>query len=163
MAKKEHISETPATQFLRKHQVAFSEHPYAYEEHGGTAVSSRALGVLEHDVVKTLVMQDEAAKPLIVLMHGDCTVSTKNLARAIGCKSVEPCKPEVAQRHSGYLIGGTSPFGTRKSMPVYVEESILDLPKIYINGGRRGFLVGIDPQELLRTLGARPVHCALAD
>jgi Cys-tRNA(Pro) deacylase len=163
MAKKEHVSETPATQFLRRHGIAFSEHPYAYEEHGGTAVSSRELGVDEHCVVKTLVMQDEAAKPLIVLMHGDCKVSTKNLARQIGCKSVEPCKPEVASRHSGYLVGGTSPFGTRKAMPVYVEESILDLKKIYINGGRRGYLVGIDPQALVATLHAKPVHCALAD
>lgn len=163
MAKKEHVSETPATSFLRKHAVDFSEHPYAYEEHGGTAVSARALGVPEHEVVKTLVMQDEAARPLIVLMHGDCKVSTKNLARAIGCKSVEPCKPEVAQRHSGYLVGGTSPFGTRKAMPVYVEESILALEKIYINGGRRGYLVGLNPGVLTGVLGARPVQCALAD
>jgi Cys-tRNA(Pro) deacylase len=162
MAKKEHISETPATQFLRKHQVGFTEHPYPYEEHGGTAVSARELGVPEHDVVKTLVMQDEAARPLIVLMHGDCTVSTKNLARQIGCKSVEPCKPEVANRHSGFLVGGTSPFGTRKQMPVYVEKTILDLPKIYINGGRRGYLVGIAPGELVRTLGAKAVEVALA-
>src|SRR5471032_2457285 len=149
MAKKEHISETPATQLLRKHKVAFSEHPYDYEEHGGTGVSARALGVDEHHVVKTLVMQDEAAKPLMVLMHGDCKVSTKNLARAIGCKSVEPCKPEVAQRHSGYMIGGTSPFGSKKAMPVYVEESILALDKIYINGGRRGYLVGIAAQFMI--------------
>jgi Cys-tRNA(Pro) deacylase len=163
MAKKEHISETPATQSLRKHGVVFSEHPYDYEEHGGTSVSARALGVDEHHVVKTLVMQDEAAKPLIVLMHGDCKVSTKNLARAIGCKSVEPCKPEVAQRHSGYQIGGTSPFGTRKAMPVYVEHSILALETIYINGGRRGYLVGIAPQVLVALLGAAPVQCALAD
>jgi len=163
MAKKEHISETPATQFLRKHQVAFSEHPYEYEEHGGTAVSSRELGVPEHAVIKTLVMQDEAARPLIVLMHGDRKVSTKNLARAIGCKSVEPCKPEVAQRHSGYMIGGTSPFGTRKAMPVYVEESILGLDNIYINGGRRGYLVGIAPQVVQQLLQAKPVHCALAE
>jgi len=163
MAKKEHISETPATQFLRKQGIAFSEHPYDYEEHGGTGVSSRELGVDEHHVVKTLVMQDEAAKPLIVLMHGDYKVSTKNLARAIGCKSVEPCKPEVAQRHSGYMIGGTSPFGTKKAMPVYVEESILALETIYINGGRRGFLVGIAPVVLTTALSARPVHCALAD
>jgi Cys-tRNA(Pro) deacylase len=163
MAKKEHVSETPATQFLRKHGVAFSEHPYEYEEHGGTAVSSRALGVPEHDVIKTLVMQDEAARPLIVLMHGDRKVSTKNLARAIGCKSVEPCKPDVAQRHSGYLIGGTSPFGTRKAMPVYVEESVLALEKIYINGGRRGYLVGVAPGVLIAVLGAKPVQCALAD
>lgn len=163
MAKKEHISETPATQFLRKQGVAFTEHPYPYEEHGGTKVSARALGVPEHDVVKTLVMQDEAARPLIVLMHGDCKVSTKNLARAIGCKSVEPCKPEVAQRHSGYQVGGTSPFGTRKALPVYVEESILALETMYINGGRRGYLVGIAPQVLQQQLGAQAVNCALAD
>ncbi|HEY1147164.1 MAG TPA: Cys-tRNA(Pro) deacylase [Pseudoduganella sp.] len=163
MAKKEHISETPATALLRKHKVPFSEHPYEYEEHGGTTVSARELGVDEHHVVKTLVMQDEAAKPLIVLMHGDCKVSTKNLARNIGCKSVEPCKPEVAQRHSGYMVGGTSPFGTKKAMPVYVEESILGLETIYINGGRRGFLVGIQPRVLTDVLAAKPVNCALAD
>ena len=163
MAKKEHISETPATQFLRKNRVVFTEHPYAYEDKGGTSVSARALGVPEHDVVKTLVMQDEAAKPLIVLMHGDCKVSTKNLARAIGCKSVEPCTPEVAQRQSGYQVGGTSPFGTRKILPVYVEDSILALEKIYINGGRRGYLVGIAPQVLVEQLGAKAVHCALAE
>ncbi|MEO7494152.1 MAG: Cys-tRNA(Pro) deacylase [Massilia sp.] len=163
MAKKEHISETQATQFLRKQQIVFTEHPYTYEEHGGTAVSARELGVDEHAVVKTLVMQDEVAKPLIVLMHGDRKVSTKNLARAIGCKSVEPCKPEVAQRHSGYQVGGTSPFGTRKAMPVYVEESVLALPVIYINGGRRGYLVGIDPRLLVPVLGAKAVHCALED
>ena len=163
MAKKEHVSETPATQFLRRQGIAFSEHPYAYEEHGGTAVSARELGVDEHCVVKTLVMQDEAAKPLIVLMHGDRKVSTKNLARQIGCKSVEPCKPEVASRHSGYLVGGTSPFGTRKALPVYVEQGILALEKIYINGGRRGYLVGLDPQVLLACLAAKPVNCALED
>jgi Cys-tRNA(Pro) deacylase len=163
MAKKEHVSETPATQFLRKHKVEFSEHPYPYEEHGGTAVSARELGVPEHEVVKTLVMQDEAGKPLIVLMHGDCKVSTKNLARAIGCKSVEPCKPEVAQRHSGYQVGGTSPFGTRKALPVYVEEGILALGKIYINGGRRGYLVGIAPAVVQELLGAKAVRCALED
>jgi Cys-tRNA(Pro) deacylase len=161
MAKKEHVSETPATQFLRKHQVAFSEHPYEYEEHGGTAVSSRALGVPEHEVIKTLVMQDEAARPLVVLMHGDCKVSTKNLARAIGCKSVEPCKPEVANRHTGFLVGGTSPFGMRKQMPVYVEKTVLALPRIYINGGRRGFLVGIAPTELVRVLAPVAVEVAL--
>lgn len=163
MAKKEHISETQATQLLRKHQVSFDEHPYPYEEHGGTSVSARELGVPEHAVIKTLVMQDEAAKPLIVLMHGDCKVSTKNLARAIGCKSVEPCKPEVAQRHSGYMIGGTSPFGTKKAMPVYVEQSILALERIYINGGRRGFLVSLAPQVLMDLLKAKPVQCALQD
>jgi Cys-tRNA(Pro) deacylase len=156
-----HISETPATQVLRKHGVAFSEHPYAYEEHGGTAVSSRELGVPEHCVVKTLVMQDEAGKPLIVLMHGDRKVSTKNLARQIHCKSVEPCKPEVAQRHSGYLVGGTSPFGTKKSMPVYIEQSILALDRIYINGGRRGYLVGMAPRVLQELLPATTVQCAL--
>ncbi len=158
-----HISETPATQFLRRHQVIFSEHPYAYEEHGGTAVSARALGVDEHHVVKTLVMQDEAAKPLLVLMHGDCKVSTKNLARQIGRKSVEPCQPDVANRHSGYLIGGTSPFATRKVMPVYIEQSILDLEKIYINGGRRGYLIGLAPQSMLAVLPCKAVICALAD
>ncbi|NEX60860.1 Cys-tRNA(Pro) deacylase [Noviherbaspirillum galbum] len=163
MAKKEHVSETPATQFLRKHGVAFTEHLYEYEEHGGTAVSARELGVDEHHVVKTLVMQDEAAKPLIVLMHGDRKVSTKNLARQTGRKSVEPCKPEVASRHSGYLVGGTSPFGTRKAMPVYVEETVLALDKIYINGGRRGYLVGIVPGVLTTLLSAAPVRCALDD
>jgi Cys-tRNA(Pro) deacylase len=163
MAKKDHISETPATQFLRKLGIAFSEHAYNYEEHGGTAISARELGVDEHRVVKTLVMQDEAAKPLIILMHGDRKVSTKNLARQIGCKSVEPCKPEVAHRHSGYLVGGTSPFGTKKTMPVYVEQSILALDKIYINGGRRGYLVGIDPDVLASAVSAQPVNCALED
>ncbi len=166
MAKKDktaHVSETPATQLLRAHKVAFTEHPYEYVEHGGTAESARQLGLDEHAVVKTLVMQDQDAKPLIVLMHGDRKVSTKNLARQIGAKSVEPCKPEVANRHSGYLVGGTSPFGTRREMPVYIEESILALPRIAINGGRRGFLVQLDPQVCLQLLGARPVQCALAE
>ncbi|MBV8664845.1 MAG: Cys-tRNA(Pro) deacylase [Burkholderiaceae bacterium] len=158
-----HVSETPATQFLRKHGVVFSEHPYEYEEHGGTEVSARELGVDEHHVVKTLIMQDEAAKPLVILMHGDCKVSTKNLARQIGHKSVEPCKPEVAMRHSGYQVGGTSPFGTRKAMPVYVELSIFELDKIYINGGRRGYLVGIAPEVLRHVLNPVPVSCALRD
>ena len=163
MAKKgAHVSETPATQWLRRQGVSFSEHVYDYVDHGGTAESARQLGVDEHAVVKTLVMQDERAQPLIVLMHGDKQVSTKNLARAIGVKSVEPCKPEVAQRHSGYQVGGTSPFGTRKTMPVYVEAEVLQLPQIYINGGRRGFLVGIAPQVLVELLSARSVHCALA-
>jgi Cys-tRNA(Pro) deacylase len=162
MAKKDrHVSETPATAWLKAHGVAYTEHPYDYVEHGGTAESARQLGVEEHAVVKTLVMQDERAEPLVVLMHGDRQVSTKNLARAIGAKSVEPCKPEVAQRHSGFLIGGTSPFGTRKTMPVYVEQSVLALPRICINGGRRGFLVGIEPRVLVDVLGARPVQCAL--
>ena len=162
MAKKDrHISETPATQWLRKQGIAFTEHAYDYVDRGGTAESARQLGVDEHSVVKTLVMQDERAQPLVILMHGDREVSTKNLARAIGVKSVEPCKPEVAQRHSGYQVGGTSPFGLRKAMPVYVEESVLALPQIHINGGRRGFLVGIVPSVLVAALGARPVHCAL--
>ena len=161
MAKKQHVSETPATQWLKAHGVVFTEHPYAYLEHGGTEHSAASLGLDEHMVVKTLVMQDQDARPLIVLMHGDCKVSTKNLARQIGAKTVEPCKPEVANRHSGYLVGGTSPFGTRREMPVYVEESILALPRIAINGGRRGYLVGIDPQVCTNVLGARPVQCAL--
>ena len=158
-----HVSETPATQWLRRAGVAFTEHPYEYVDHGGTAESSRQLSVPEHEVVKTLVMQDEKAQPLVVLMHGDRQVSTKNLARQIGAKSVEPCKPEVAQRHSGYQVGGTSPFGLRKTMPVYVEASVLALPRILINGGRRGFLVGIDPSVLSGPLGAKPVQCALAE
>ena len=162
MAKKDkHVSETPATQMLRAAGVAFTEHPYDYVDHGGTAESARQLGVDEHAVVKTLVMQDDKAQPLIVLMHGDRSVSTKNLAREIGVKSVEACKPEVAQRHSGYLVGGTSPFATKKAMPVCVEASVLDLPRIYINGGRRGYLVGIGPTVLTGLLAARPVHCAL--
>jgi len=162
MAKKgAHVSETPATQWLRRHGVSFTEHVYEYVEHGGTAESARQLGVDEHAVVKTLVMQDERAQPLIVLMHGDKQVSTKNLGRAIGAKSVEPCKPEVAQRHSGYLVGGTSPFGTKKAMPVYVEETVLALPRICINGGRRGYLLGVAPGVLTELLAARPVHCAL--
>lgn len=166
MAKKDknaHVSETPATQMLRAHKVEFSEHPYDYVEHGGTEESARQLGLDEHAVVKTLVMQDQDAKPLIVLMHGDCKVSTKNLARQIGAKSVEPCKPDVANRHSGYLMGGTSPFGTRREMPVYIEETILALPRIAINGGRRGYLVQLAPEVCTRLLDARPVHCALAE
>ncbi|WP_114814534.1 Cys-tRNA(Pro) deacylase [Paraburkholderia kururiensis] len=163
MSKNRHVSETPATQFLKRHGVTFDEYPYEYVEHGGTAESARQLGVDEHLVVKTLVMEDEHAKPLIVLMHGDRKVSTKNLARQIGAKRVEPCKPEVANRHSGYLVGGTSPFGTRKAMPVYVESSILELEKIYLNGGRRGFLVSIEPSVLTALLEAKPVQCASVD
>lgn len=159
--KGQHVSETPATQFLRRSGIAFTEHAYDYVEHGGTEESARQLGVPEHEVVKTLVMQDERAQPLIVLMHGDKQVSTKNLARQIGAKSVEPCKPEVAQRHSGYMVGGTSPFGTKKAMPVYVEASVLQLARVCINGGRRGYLVGIEPVVLTRLLGAKPVECAL--
>lgn len=162
MAKKNaHVSETPATQFLRRAGIEFSEHVYDYVDHGGTAESSRQLGVAEHEVVKTLVMQDERAQPLVVLMHGDRQVSTKQLAREIGAKAVEPCKPEVAQRHSGYLVGGTSPFGFRKAVPVYVEATVLALPTLYINGGRRGFLVAIEPQVLVSLLAAKAVHCAL--
>ena len=161
MPKKDHVSETPATQWLRANKVAFTEHPYDYLEHGGAQHSAQVLGFDAFAVVKTLIMQDEAAKPLAVLMHGNRKVSTKNLARQIGAKSVEPCTPEVANRHSGYLVGGTSPFGLRKAMPIYVEETILSLPKILINGGRRGFLVGIDPQVCTAMLGASPVQCAL--
>ncbi len=156
-----HVSETPATAFLKKNKVAFTEHPYDYEEHGGTRVSSEKLGVPEHSVVKTLVMEDEDKKPLIVLMHGDMSVSTKNLARQIGKKRASPCDPDVAQRHSGYQVGGTSPFGLRKAMPIYVERTILDLERIYINGGRRGFLVGIDPKVLLTVSRATPVDVGL--
>ncbi|MFD0667039.1 aminoacyl-tRNA deacylase [Ramlibacter sp. MAHUQ-53] len=163
MAKKPHVSETPATAFLRANGVAFTEHPYEWLEHGGAQHSAQVLGLDPFTVVKTLVMEDEKARPLIILMHGNRTVSTKNLARQIGAKSVAPCKPEVASRHSGYLVGGTSPFGTRREMPVYVEEAILSLPRIVLNGGRRGYLVGIDPQVLVRLLDARPVNCALAE
>ena len=161
MAKKVHVSETPATQLLRAHGVPFTEHPYEYLEHGGAQHSAQVLGLDPFTVVKTLVMQDQDAKPLLVLMHGNRTVSTKNLARQIGAKSVEPCKPEVANRHSGYLVGGTSPFGTRRAMPVYIEESVLALPHITLNGGRRGYLVGLDPQVCVQLLGAKPVQCAL--
>jgi len=158
--KQAHISETPATQLLRRAGVAFTEYAYEYLEHGGTAESARQLGIDEHHVVKTLVMQDEGARPLIVLMHGDKQVSTKNLARSIGVKAVQPCAPEVAERHSGYPVGGTSPFATKKAMPIYVEESVLGLDRICINGGRRGYLVGIAPSVLVSVLGARPVRCA---
>ncbi|WP_242346320.1 Cys-tRNA(Pro) deacylase [Anaeromyxobacter terrae] len=152
---------TPATRLLRQHKVAYTEHVYRYEEHGGTAVSSRELGVPEHAVVKTLVMEDEGGAPLVVLMHGDREVSTKALARQIGKKTVQICKPDVAQRHSGYMVGGTSPFGTRKPMPVHVERTILDLPKIYVNGGSRGFLVGIAPADLVRVLSPVAVDVAI--
>ena len=161
MAKKERVSETPATALLRQHGVAFTEHPYEYLEHGGAQHSAAVLGFNPFTVVKTLIMQDQDAKPLVVLMHGNRKVSTKNLARQIGAKSVEPCAPEVANRHSGYLVGGTSPFGTRRQMPVYIEETILDLPRIAINGGRRGYLVGIDPQVCVALLGAKTVQCAI--
>lgn len=162
MSQVEHAPETPASKFLKAHKVAFTSHLYTYEEHGGTTVSARELKVDEHCVIKTLVFEDERGRPLIVLMHGDCKVSAKELARQIGCKKVETCKPEVANRHSGYLVGGTSPFGTKKSMPIYIEKSILDLPRIFINGGRRGYLVGVAPHELMRALQPQPVEVALA-
>lgn len=148
---------------LKKNRVAFTEHEYRYEERGGTAVSSRELGVDEHSVIKTLVMEDENKRPLIVLMHGDREVSTKNLARQIGAKTVTPCAPEVAQRHTGYMVGGTSPFGTRKRMPIYLERSVLELPRIYINGGRRGYLLGMPPSELTRLLSPMLVDVALEE
>jgi len=158
-----HVSLTPATQLLKASKVAFTEHPYEYLEYGGALHSAAELGWDPYTVVKTLIMQDQDAKPLVVLMHGNRKVSTKNLARQIGVKSVEPCAPEVANRHSGYLVGGTSPFGTRRAMPVFIESSILELPKILINGGRRGYLVGLDPQVCVNLLGAKPVQCALVD
>jgi Cys-tRNA(Pro) deacylase len=156
------LSATPAIHFLRKHGVAFTEHAYRYEERGGTRVSARELGVDEHAVIKTLVMEDEARQPLIVLMHGDREVSTKNLARQIGRKAIEPCAPDVAQRHTGYQVGGTSPFGTRKALPVVIERSILDLERIYINGGRRGLLVALSPRELTRVLEPVSVEVGIA-
>jgi len=143
---------TPAIRMLREHKVDFSDHPYTYEEHGGTAVSARELGVDEHAVIKTLIMEDENRNPLIVLMHGDLQVSTKELARIMGVKQITPCSPETAQKHSGYLVGGTSPFGTRRPMPVYMEAGIALLERIYINGGKRGYLVGMAPGALIRVL-----------
>jgi Cys-tRNA(Pro) deacylase len=163
MGKSTHVSETPATAWLKRHGIDYSEHVYAYVEHGGTAESARALGLVEHDVVKTLVMEDERGQPLVVVMHGDRTVSTKNLARQSGRKRIEPCTPDAAQRHTGYQVGGTSPFGTRKPLPVYVEASVLQRPRIYINGGRRGYLVGLAPDVLVDVLRATPVDCALMD
>ncbi|HYE86908.1 MAG TPA: Cys-tRNA(Pro) deacylase [Vicinamibacterales bacterium] len=155
------MSATPAVHFLRQRGVAFSEHEYRYEDRGGTAVSSRELGVDEHIVIKTLIMEDERKQPLIVLMHGDLEVSTKNLARQADRKTISPCTAEVAQKHTGYLVGGTSPFGTRKAMPVYMERSIAALDRIYINGGRRGFLIALAPAELMRVLSPSLVDAAL--
>ena len=152
---------TPAVRVLREAKIAFTDHLYAYEEKGGTAVSSRELGVDEHAVVKTLIMEDDRKNPLIVLMHGDRQVSTKELARIIGARSITPCTPDAATRHSGYLVGGTSPFGTKKPMPVYLEQTILDLPKIYLNGGKRGYLVGLDPHDVVRLLQPEVVTVAL--
>ena len=161
MVKKSHVSETQATALLKANKIEFTEHPYEYLEHGGAQHSAEVLGLDPFSVIKTLIMQDEKASPLVVLMHGNRSVSTKNLARQIGAKSVEPCKPEVANRHSGYLVGGTSPFGTRKKMPVYIESDILNLDRIWINGGRRGYLVGIEPKVCVQLLGAKSVECAL--
>jgi len=154
-------SETPATVMLKQHDVNYTEHLYEYVEHGGTGVSSSSLGVDEHHVVKTLIFEDDKRHPLCVLMHGDRKVSTKELARQIGVKRVAPCKPEDAMRHSGYLVGGCSPFGLRKPMAVYMEKSILDIEKIFINGGKRGFLVGIPPQEVVRLVSPKLVTAAL--
>jgi len=161
MAKDKRVSETPATQMLKKLGIPYTEHTYEYIEHGGAMESARQLGVDPHHVAKTLIMEDEQARPLIVIMHGDCEVSTKNLARQIGVKKVSPCKPEVAQRHSGYMVGGTSPFGTRKKMPVWVESGLMELPRIYLNGGRRGYLVGLAPEALKQGLNAATVNIAL--
>ncbi len=149
---KEKAPVTPAVRALRSAKIPFTDHLYAYEEKGGTAVSARELGVDKHCVIKTLIMEDDGKQPLIVLMHGDRQVSTKELARLMGMKAVTPCTPDTANRHSGYLVGGTSPFGTRKAMPVYMEETILELPRIYINGGKRGYLVGLDPRDVVRLL-----------
>ena len=157
----QHAPETPATRFLRQNQIPFSTHLYAYEDHGGTKVSSRELNVPEHAVVKTLVMENESRQPLIILMHGDRKVSTKELARQAGHKQISPCDPAVAQRHTGYMVGGTSPFGTRKAMPLFMERSILDLPLIYINGGKRGFLAGVHPHDILRILKPTVVTVAI--
>lgn len=161
MSKARHVSETPATQMLKQHKVAFTEHTYDYVDHGGAGEAARQLGLDPHAVVKTLVMEDESGKPHIVVMHGDREVSTKNLARQAGLKKIAPCQPDAAQRHSGYQVGGTSPFGTRKRMPVWVEEAILGYDVVYINGGRRGYLIGIDPKLLLSLLDAKPVDVAL--
>lgn len=161
MAKDKHISETPATQLLKKLGIPYTGHPYNYVEHGGARESARQLGLDLHQVAKTLIMEDERARPLVVVMHGDREVSTKNLARQIGVKKVEPCKPEIAQRHSGYMVGGTSPFATRKKMPVWIEETLLDFDTIYINGGRRGYLIGIAPQVVVEVLQAGRVKAGI--
>lgn len=152
---------TNATRLLKQAGIPYTEYLYRYEEHGGTAVSARELGVDEHTVIKTLVMEDDRAAPLIILMHGDREVSTKELARQIGAKSVQPCKPEVAHRHSGYLVGGTSPLGTKKAMPIHAEATIFDLDRIYLNGGSRGFLVGLDPKDLEKVLKVLRVNVAI--
>ena len=160
---KEKAPVTAAVRELRAAKVEFTDHLYEYEEKGGTAVSARELAVPEHAVVKTLVMEDDARNPMLVLMHGDLKVSTKELARIVGAKTIAPCNPETANRHSGYVVGGTSPFGTRRKMPVYMEQSVLDLPKIYINGGRRGYLVGIAPADVVRVLGPKMVKVGIRE
>jgi Cys-tRNA(Pro) deacylase len=159
---KEKAPVTPAVRALREAKVIFTDHLYPYEEKGGTASSARALGVDEHTVVKTLIMEDDRKNPLVVLMHGDRQVSTRELARSTGARSITPCTPEIAQKHSGFLVGGTSPLGTKKKMPVYLEKTILDLPRIYLNGGKRGYLVGLDPQDLIRLLQPTLVSVAVA-
>ncbi len=161
MSKTRHTSETPATHWLRQQKIPFGEHPYDYVDHGGAREAARQLGVDLHQVAKTLIMEDEQARPLVVVMHGDCEVSTKNLARQTGAKKIAPCAPETAQRHSGYQVGGTSPFATRKRMPVWIEETLLEYPTIYVNGGRRGYLISVAPGALARALDARPVRVAL--
>ena len=163
MSKSRHVSATPATDFLRRHHVAFTEHVYAYVDHGGAGEAARQLQLDPHIVVKTLVMEDEAARPLIVLMHGDREVSTKNLARQTARKRIAPCRPDVAQRHTGYQVAGTSPFGTRRELPVYVQYSVLALPRILINGGRRGYLLGLAPGCLTELLHAQPVAAQIGD
>lgn len=162
MKPEQRAPETPATLFLRKHGVAHSDHLYAYEEHGGTAVSARELNVSEHSVIKTLVMEDEVGHPLIILMHGDRQVSTKELARQLAAKKISPCTPETAKRHTGYLVGGTSPFGVKKPLLICMEKSILDLSLVYINGGQRGYLVGVHPHDILKVLTPRVVTVAKA-
>ncbi len=156
----ENLPVTAAIRVLREHGVAYTAHVYDYEPRGGTAKSAASLGVDEHVVIKTLVMEDDAKRPLVVLMHGDREVSTKNLARHLGVKSIAPCKPEVADRHSGYQVGGTSPFGLRRAMPIHMERSIASLPRIFVNGGRRGLLVEIDPADLVRVLQPQLVDVA---
>jgi Cys-tRNA(Pro) deacylase len=160
---KEKLPVTPAIRVLREYQVAYTPHLYKYEERGGTAASAHELGVDEHLTIKTLIMEDERRQPLIILMHGDREVSTKELARFLGVKTITPCKPEIANKHSGYLVGGTSPFGTHRAMPVYLEETILELPRIYINGGKRGFLVAMRPEDLVRVLRPTLVRVGIAE
>lgn len=161
MSKAKHVSETPATQFLKKNGVAFAEHSYEYIDHGGAPEAARQLGIDPHAMAKTLIMEDEHGHPLVVLMHGDCEVSTKNLARQIGVKKIGPCTPDIAQKHSGYQVGGTSPFATRKKMPVWVEATLLDYPTIYLNGGRRGYIISLPSSTLTRLLEAKPVQVNL--